>query len=187
MTWHVWRYPGSWTFKCSIRLLLVLNFFGHWKQNISLKGSNPNLIARKISSFRIFMPSYNMLPYVGLCGGGVRTVGTRVGLRQLAVGVDMVIQMAPARYFSWSSWKQTLSWNTLGPHDSPSFENLSTAWICAAELSSFIPVGLDVILKTINWHRSGLDVQSSLPDSQSRVCPENWCHTLCKASSCHCC
>ena len=45
------------------------------------------------------MPSYNMLPYVGLCGGGVRTVGTRVGLCQLAVGVDMVIQMAPARYF----------------------------------------------------------------------------------------
>ena len=44
------------------------------------------------------MPSYNMLPNVGVCGGGVRTVGTRVGLGQLAVGVDMVIQVAPAKY-----------------------------------------------------------------------------------------
>ena len=46
------------------------------------------------------MPSYNMLPYVRLCGGGVRTVGARVGFRQLAVGVDMVIQVAPAKYSS---------------------------------------------------------------------------------------
>ena len=65
-----------------------------------MKGSNPNLIARKISSFRVFMPSYHVLPYVGLCGGGVRTVGTGVGLRQLAVSVDMVVQVAPAEYSS---------------------------------------------------------------------------------------
>ena len=46
------------------------------------------------------MPSYNMLPYIGLCCGGVRTVGTGVGLSQLAVGVDMVIQVAPEKYSS---------------------------------------------------------------------------------------
>ena len=41
------------------------------------------------------MPSYNMLPNVCLCCGGVRAVGTRVGLCQLSMGVHMIIQMAP--------------------------------------------------------------------------------------------
>ena len=37
------------------------------------------------------MPSHNMLSYVGLCSGGVRTVGARVGFCQLAMGVNMVV------------------------------------------------------------------------------------------------
>ena len=47
------------------------------------------------------MPSYHMLPYVGLCGGCVRAVGTRVGFCQLAMGVHMVIQVTPAKYSSF--------------------------------------------------------------------------------------
>ena len=53
--------------------------------------------------------------------------------------------------------------------------------MCAAELASFIPVGLDVLLKIIEmWIRSEIQnlgvfwkVQLDLPDSQSKVCPEN--------------
>merc|ERR1719234_2622984 len=45
-----------------------------------------------------------------------------MGLGQLSMGVHMVIQVAPG------------------------FKDFSTAWMCAAELTSLIPVSLDVLL-----------------------------------------
>ena len=47
------------------------------------------------------MSPYHMLPNVSFCGGCVRTVRTRVGLCQFAVGVHMVIEVAPAKYLAF--------------------------------------------------------------------------------------
>ena len=62
------------------------------------------------------MPSYHMLPNVCLCGGGVRAVGARVGLCQLSMGVDMVIQVAPEKPVVINPPKDDLFLNKLKPH-----------------------------------------------------------------------